>query len=414
MKAICPISGVPFRTYDSLTLKLAVEHPIFSIPFEQLVLLLEDIRIQEEEQLKSMNKDSVETQNALANFATVQDLTTPVVEAIHEKNWRNPAFRLYQTKHLVMLALMKQAALLENETGYVARPAPSIISAYFWQASELFTWANTLRNPALIERLPKYKVSKENEDMGNLPNYLDILSEVKDKIGARYRSLAEENKLAAWQKAITIMARRKEIMKKEITTGNNTIVAKWALAVTRAPKDIYDFWYGILTSSSVKITFDGVKVGEQWQAVTAGDLRELRDHLEDNLIGPRGEVETSRKKQTHEDDSEYYFMARHVVLEIVRKHIAILEQGTSAYRIINIAMGDDIITANDDVLEQKAIEAGLPARPNFAYFKNKVEYIRAIAGWRGTIKNLLLELAEQKDKESQQSQGKDDSNYEIL
>jgi hypothetical protein len=41
MKAICPISGVPFRTYDSLPLTWACNHPIFSIPFDRLVSSLE-------------------------------------------------------------------------------------------------------------------------------------------------------------------------------------------------------------------------------------------------------------------------------------------------------------------------------------------------------------------------------------
>src|SRR5438094_646032 len=101
MKAICPISGVPFRTFDSLPLQWAVNHPVFSIPYHQLVILLEDIRKQEEEILASWNKDSSELKKQAAEAARLRDLTNAANLAIHEHNWKNPAFRLYQTKHLV-------------------------------------------------------------------------------------------------------------------------------------------------------------------------------------------------------------------------------------------------------------------------------------------------------------------------
>ena len=136
MKAICPISGVPFRTYDSLALQWAVDHPIFSIPYEQLVLLLDDIRIQEQDMLEKTNKDAASQREYVAEAAQVRDLTNAANMAIHEKNWTNPAFRLYQTKHLVMLAFMKLADLLDVEKGYAARPKPEVIDSHFWHATE--------------------------------------------------------------------------------------------------------------------------------------------------------------------------------------------------------------------------------------------------------------------------------------
>lgn len=405
MKIICPISGVPFRTYDSLTLSLAVEHPIFTVPFEQIILLLDPIREQEEAQLRNLGQNFNVTEYNATIEASIKDLTNTAVEAIHEKNWRNPVFKLYQTKQLVMLALMKLADLLENERGYVAKPAPSIIDAYFWNASELFIWANTIRNPNMLGSLPKYRISKHNENLDNFPEYLQILQETKDSIGARYRAYSEENKLRTMERALAILSKRREAYKVELTSGRNTIAARWALTITRCPKDIFPFWYAILSSTSIKILFDGVKVEDTWQSVTAGDLRELRDYLEDNLIGPRGE-----NKQTHIDDSEYYFMARQMVLNIIRKHIAILEQGTSSYKIVNAALGADILNANDDSLEKKGLVVGLDPKPTFADYKTKIDFIQAMAKWRHETKTKLLEISNKVPSATKESR----SSYEIL
>lgn len=407
MKAICPVSGIPFRTYDSLALQVACDHPIFSIPFEQLVLLLEDIREQEEDQIKNISDETLALQDEVKALASIKDLTNIAIASIHEKNWRNPVFKLYQTKHLVLLALMKQAELLENEHGYAARPSPSIIDAYFWAASEVFIWAATIKNPTL-RKLPKYRISKQNEDMSNFDEYLDLLTTAKDSFGSKFRTFSEENRLRAMEQALAILSRRREAHKRNLTDGNNHLAARWALTITRCPKDIYNFWYAILSSPSIKITFDGVTIDGIQQNVTQGDLRELRDYLEDNLIGPRGEP-----KRTHLDDSEYYFMARQTVLNIVRKHIAILEQGTSSYRIVNTIIGDEILSASDDSLERKGLEYGLNPKPLFSDYENKIAFIRAIAAWRNQTKEKLLELKQPKEAEVKLTK-EERNKYEIL
>jgi hypothetical protein len=410
MKAICPISGVPFRTYDSLPLYFAVPHPIFHVPFESLVTVLEDIRAQEEHEIKTFNPETQKQKDELNVILNSQKLANLALEAIHEKNWRNPAFKLYQTKHLVMLAFMKMADLLEVESGYCARPSPQIIEAYFWRAAELFVWAGTISSPFMKEMLPKYRVSAQNEGLDNFVEYLEILEETKNSIGMRYRSTSEERKLEALEKAITILSRRREILHKDLTNTTNTIAAKWALTMTRAPKDIHEFWYQILASSSMKITFEGVQVNGKWEIVTEGDLRELRDFLEDNLIGPKGE-----HKEYHRDDSEYYFTARSVVLNIVRRHIAILEQGTSSYKIVNVALGDAILNSSDDVLAKRAIEADLPGMPKFSDYvgQSRIIFIKAMARWRHSTKTALLDIANAVLPETTEKDKKDAS-FKIL
>lgn len=412
MRAICPITGIPFRTYDSLALHIAYPHPIFAMPFESLVVVLEQIRVQEEKEIEGWNADTQELKEEAKKMAALKFLTAETVEAIHEHNWNNTAFKLYQTKHLVMLAFAKHAELLQCEHGYAARPKPEIIEAHFWEACELFIWACTLRSPSLIQTLPIYKVSQINENMGNFKEYLEILDEVKTSIGERYRSISEENKLASWEQAIAILSRRRNVLKTKLATASNSLAAKWALTITRAPKDIWPFWYGILASSSTKITFEGVNIDGKWEAVNRGDLAELRDWLEDNLIGPKGEVSTG-----HKDDLEYYFVARQTVLDIVRSHISILEQGTSSYQIVNVAMGADILNASDDKLHEKAITAGLLGKPAWSDNLKKIEFIKAMAKWRHETKTALLEISNKLGQEiskqqTQASKGK--SNYEIL
>jgi hypothetical protein len=150
MKAICPISGVPFRTYDSLPLDEAVEHPIFAVSYEKLLLVLDKIREQEQYELEHFTPETQAYKDQILSVATSKDLAKAAVEAIHEQNWRNPAFKLYQSKHLIMLAFMKKADLLRFETGYVARPNPQIVEAYFWRATELLIWVNCISNPKTL------------------------------------------------------------------------------------------------------------------------------------------------------------------------------------------------------------------------------------------------------------------------
>jgi hypothetical protein len=406
MKAICPISGVPFRTYDSLALQWACDHPIFAIPYEQLVLLLEDIRIQENQLLEQTNKDSASQREYVAEAAQIRDLTSAANMAIHEKNWTNPAFKLYQTKHLIMLAFMKQADLLDVEKGYAARPKPQIIDSHFWRATELFSWACTLSNEALKSRLPRYRISKDTEGMGNLPEYIEVFDKVKHTIGSRFRDASTERKLAAWEMAISILTRRRDTLKERLSTSHNPLAAKWALTITSAPKRYWDFWYAILSSPSTKITFEGVRVGDRIEAVTAGDLRELYDWLDDNLIRPKGEV-----GEYHRDDSEFYFIARQTVLDIVRTHISILEQGTSSFRIVNAIIGDEVVSWNDDKLEQEALKNNLMPKPAVLLYPKKLDFIRALAAWRNETKTKILEI---KQAGQPQLTKEEKAKYEIL
>lgn len=410
MKAICPLSGVPFRTYDSLSLQWAVNHPIFSIPFERLVLLLDDIRAEEEKLIINWNKDSIDSKNEAVQAISIKDLTKDANLAMSEKQWKNPSFRLYQTKHLVMLALMNHAELLDVETGYAARPKPTIIDSHFWHATELFSWVCTLSNPQLHARVPRYRVSKDNEGMENIPEYLEAVDKIKTHIGSKYRDFSTDKKLAAWEMAISIIARRRDVLKQKLSTSTNPIAAKWALTITNCPKQYWDFWYAILSSSSTKITFEGVKIGDKWEVVTAGDLRELYDWLDDNLIRPKGDV-----NEYHRDDTEFYFIARQTVLDIVRTHVLILEQGTSSFRIVNAAVGDRIVSSNDDNLEIAAIKAGLNTKPKFGTFPTKIAFIKALAHWRMQTKNALLDIENAKLPPEQQSLNKDEkAKYEIL
>lgn len=411
MKAICPISGVPFRTYDSLPNIIPYHHPIFSLSFDELTIILDVVRQQEEAELKRTELISEEERNDLEYTAKIKDLTNRAVEAIHEKNYKNPAFKLYQTKHLTMLAFMRMADLIENEAGFVARPSPQIIEAYYWTAIELFAWACTIRNPQIANELPKYRISdkNKNENMENFSAYLDILTEVKESIGSRYRSRADEQRIVSLARAIAILSKRRDVYKTAITSGTNHLAAKWALMVTRPPKDIVPFWYGILSSTSVKITFEGVKINDTWQKVTQGDLRELRDFLMDNLISPRGE-----HKQTHLDDSEYYFMARKTCLDIINRHIAIIEQGTATYQIVNAALGDQILTASDDVLERKGLAVGLEAKPDFSLYGTKIALLQAMAKWRLATRQALIEIANKETVKIVDEVKKDGGKFEIL
>jgi len=397
MKAICPISGVPFRTFDSLSLNWPVNHPLFSVPYEQLVLVLEDIRRQEEELLLSLgpnSQDSITERNATA---AIKDLTNEANIAIHEKQWKNPAFKLYQSKHLMLLAFMVHAELIEVEKGYAARPKPEIIDSHFWHGSELFSWACTLSTEGtgkqVRSRLPHYKVSRDNEGMENLPEYIEIFDKIKTNIGSKYRDYSTERRLATWEQAIAILTRRRELLKQKLGTQNNPLIAKWALTITSAPKKYWDFWYAILSSRSTNLVFEGVVIGEHIEAVTGGDLRELYDWLDDNLMRPKGDA-----GEYHRDDSEFYFIARQNALDIVRSHLAVLEQGTSSYRIINAAVGSEILNLSDDKLEQKGIEKGLGHKPKFADFIKKVDFLRAVARWRTTTTAKLLEISEQESQ----------------
>jgi hypothetical protein len=408
MKVICPISGVPFRTYDSIRMRVAQAHPIFSLGFHDLVHILDEIVEEETKELEKAHQHiqlHIEGGNDLETLAK-QHLFSNVIESINERNYRNPAFKLYQAKHLTMLAFMKLAKLLENENGYVARPTPKIIDAYFGSACQLFMWAAGLSNEQVIARLPHYKVSRQNEDMGNLAEYLDLLDEVKNQIGSRYRALSEERKLEALEQGIRILSKRWDVNKQD--ANGNPLVATWALMITRAPKDVYDFWHAILASKSAKILFEGVTVGGKKEDVTLADLNELKDWLEDNLIGARGE-----RKEGHREDSEPYFMAQQAALKVIRRHLTTVEGGRTMFSTVNAVMGGNVLSLNDTDLEKKALEAGLDPMPNILGM-GVVERIKALAKWRNETKSMLVELQKVDTPQDSTSKDKGSSDYEIL
>lgn len=417
MKAICPISGVPFRTYDSLPITIGYHHPIFSLSYHELIQLLEYVRDLEEVELVRLTEAAInqnkETYQDLETVSLAKSFSTLTIEAIHEKNYKNPTFKLYQTKQLVLLAFMRHAGLLEVERGYVARPKPKVIEAFFWQGVDLFAWVGTVSHPNILASLPHYKVSQQNQNMANFETYLDVLEEAKDGINSRYRSIQDDRKTTALAKAITLLNQRRAVYNKELTKGSNHLAAKWALLVTRPPESIVPFWYGILSSSSIKLTFEGVKIGEKWEAVTYNDLLELRDWMLDNLMEPRGEV-----KQTHLDDSEYYFMARKCVLDIIKRHITIIEQGTASFNIINAVYGNELQSLSDDKLELRAIEAGLPGKPDLsALAGKKIEALKAMAKWRIFTKQELIAIdatGETPKVTETKSIDKKEPNYEII
>lgn len=417
MKAICPISGVSFRTYDNLPIIIGYHHPIFSLSYTELTLLLEHVRELEEQEIQKISQSNANLHSAytdLEEASKIKNITSITLDAIQEKNYKNSTFKLYQTKQLTLLAFMRQANLLEIERGCVARPTPKIIESFFWQGIELFAWIGTIANPKILSSLPRYKVSQENQNMGNFETYLDILEEAKQGFSSRYRSIKDDRKTDALAKAITLLNRRRAIYNQELTKGSNHLAAKWALLVTRPPEHIVPFWYAILSSPSIKITFEGVKLGDRWEVVTYNDLLELRDWMLDNLMEPRGEV-----KQTHLDDSEYYFMARKCVLDIIKKHITIIEQGTASFDIVNAAFGNELQSLSDDKLESKAIEAGLRQKPDLSiYVGKKIEALKAMAKWRLEVKKALMDLNNmdipKTNTETETKSTKKDSNYEIL
>lgn len=414
MKAICPISGVPFRTYDSLPITIAYEHPIFSLSYHELLQLLEYVRELEEKELDRIQTVAKENNQAtyadLETISHTKSFSTLTLEAIHEKNFKNPTFKLYQTKQLTMLAFMKFVKILEVEQGYVARPSPRIIEAFFWQATEVFAWIGTISNPKILASIPHYKVSKINQNMGNMKEYLELLDEAKQGINSRYRSIQDDRKSTALAKAITLLNRRRAIYNKELTKGTNHLAAKWALLVTRPPENIVPFWYGILSSSSIKITFEGVRLGDKWEVVTYADLLELREWMMDHLMEPRGEL-----KQTHLDDSEYYFMARKCVLDIIKKHITIIEQGTASFNIVNEAFGNELQSMSDDKLELKALAANLPGKPDLAkYNGKKIDMLKAMAKWRVGTKQALIDLNNMELPTKDNKEGKEGASYEII
>lgn len=411
MKAICPISGTPFRTYDALPYRVKYPHPIFTLSYAQLVAVLEDISKEETKLIESMNKELKASDFEHLTEENAQKwITSQTVEAQAERNYKNPHFRLFQAKQLTLLAFFKATNLLELEPGFHCKINPHTIEAYFWPAIESFSWICTISNQKKLERFPKYRVSRINQKFQNFSEYLSLLQSVQFNHDHMYFSRSEEERLASLQHVMFLLARRREANKIAITSGTNRLAATWAMLVTHAPDDIKEFWFEILCKPTRVITFEGVEVKGKMVRVTIQDLKELRDWLTDNLLTPRDGTDLNKIKQ---DDSETYFVSRHTVLSIMNKHIEMMEQGGVGYEMVNDDSLFKIQSANDKQLVEFCLQACLeePMPPRLNY-KSDILYMKAMALWRLKVRQELVRQHQAKVEEKPEV--KTGANYEIL
>jgi len=420
MKILCSISGTPWTSNDMLPFKLEMPHPIFNLPFSDLVKALDYVRTEEERVLRKLRdevaKESQENPFEPSGAESIKDikqnhastvlaqlnehasslegyaeemlsndaLVLLTLEAMKGKEYKHPAFQHFTTKKLVFLAWFKHSGLLSIDPGAYARPRPEVLDAYFWPAIKLFMWASNIQAEYLKERLPLYKISKHNQNLnlGNLGFYLDELDIARRDIGAKFRSKMIEDKLENYEQAIALLVSRRVGEDKDIWQGNNKLVAKWVLMSTNVPKSIAPYWYGLLSIPPEKLRYGGVPIlgatkdEPKYTPVRLADVKELRDHLYDNLLEP------SNAEGMLLETSSYYFTSAGLAMKLVNRAIDYFESERSQFEMLNESVDAPLVQTNDLALEQFANANGLSTKPLFTAFVTKLDYYIAMAKWR--------------------------------
>ena len=375
MKLFCPISGVPFYTLDKLPLQYTIEHPIFSIPFEGLMYALKDTEHQENKFIQDA-PDGIANENA--SLAFIAQLAN---QARNDKAYREPAFQLYTAKKLLFLAFFKECGLLEVEEGCYCKINPRVLYANYAKAIELFIWAEGFTPRIAIAKLPRFKISKQTEQMDNLNDYLTLLQESRDDTH-KLHSLTEERILDKLEQAIAILSINRNVQQQMPWEGRNRIVAKWALLQTGAPANIYDFWFAILSKQPETYHLAGINVNGERLPVSMNDLKELQGYMLENLI-------------TDTQDGSYYYDSMTLTFSIIEHAIQYFYQQDAQFKIIDPNTGREQIAASVKDIEAFAkSETGkvLPEPvPNM--FATTIQYKVALAKWRIEMRKKMTELS---------------------
>lgn len=316
-------------------------------------------------------------------------------QAWNVKAYKEPAFQLYTNKKLVLLSFMEKSGLLDVSDNIPCAIEPKHLNAQYARAIPLFIWANNFTPSIVVARLPRFKLSVLSRKMENLSDYLDLLEESKNSYH-RIRSLTTDVILDRLEKRIFDILNTRRVNNKDETEGRNNVIAKWALMQTSAPENIWDFWFALLTKEPKLLYTVGaiLEAGEKPIVVRMADLRELQQHMLDNLVIPNNE------------DGSYYYDACHVTFGIVNKAIDYFKEQDASFALAEnqtpVLSGDDLFSA------ATTLSMSAPKREDF---KTLLLYNVAMAMWRVRVRTESLKQSMEKPVENKPNK---DGNYDFL
>jgi len=305
--AICAKSGIPFdiQYFPYNFTEGELHHPVFDLTYEQLT----------SERLLS--------------------------------RWLNRSMTEIDTK-LYFLALLHSSGLVEFTT--YARPTLAVCELNMEALLDILGWTHTIIHPRLA--MPRMCISQDTASLDNVRNWIAAWNSARSDFENGYKELTRNQ----------LMMRKEDTLQRLIKDQQKElhdfagILADWATLSAEFPTfsttvngvtiPLCDYWKQILITCSKSPT-------HIWR-LDVDDMRELLDHLEDNL--------------------EHGSIYAHAVMKLIRDGIA-THNNYLGFSIINYA--EDVQVANQKILADNA-----PSQePKLIDYPNKIMYLKDKIRW---------------------------------
>jgi len=245
---------------------------------------------------------------------------------------------------LYFLAILHSTDLVEWRT--YARPSQSVCELNMEALLDIIDWQNTIQHPHLS--MPRMAITQDTASLDNVRNWIAAWNSARSDFENGYKELSRNQLMM--RKEDTLQRLIKE-QQKELTDYAG-ILASWAelsaqfptftLNLNGAHISCADYWKQILVTCA--------KTPAHIWRLDINDMRELLDHLEENL--------------------EHGSIYAHAVMSLIRKGIATHDN----------YLGFSIIDYSEDIeqINLKILASDAPATmPMLHQYPNKILYLKA-------------------------------------
>lgn len=165
---------------------------------------------------------------------------------------------------LLFLSLLHSTDLVEFRA--TAYPENALVQQNMEPLARIVSWLIGLSRAQLV--LPKFTIQHDNRKLLNIKHWIETWYEARKDYEDGYNKYILDRKLADKEAALERLIRNSQ----RTTDDYAGLLATWALQASNAPKGIHEYWRELFLLKGLKV----------YSARTV-DLRELHDHLEENL-----------------------------------------------------------------------------------------------------------------------------------
>lgn len=278
-----------------------------------------------------------------------------------------------EERRLIFLAVAANTGLMRFTVPAV--PSDNTILSCWDHLKNIAGWIEQLQAPGV--HFPSYVVRADTRTLGNFKEWLKALDSIRHDF---YEGQAKQEHKA---RMVSLESRLERLILSQIIqkqSGINSVMANWALEVSKAPPAFRAAWQKILLTPRERIYI-----------INAADIKALITHLEENL--PHGSISAN------------------AVMRRVRELLQQQADGLGLYEILDDTSDNEGSPQDDSIIRETAnIPAALSAvagaptnEPQPHQYTSRVSYLVAKAQWN-LAQNAFAHAAANMPRESKKEQ----------